>query len=80
MEVVAMNKSTFAVKIDETVIQNFKTFCDNHGIKYSFFVEEAIREKLKEEELKEDLLDLKSLRNEEKDAVPFEDYLRERNV
>lgn len=75
-----MNKSTFAIKIDENVIQNFKAFCDNHGIKYSFFVEEAIREKLKEEELKEDLLDLKSLRSEEKDAIPFEDYLRERNV
>ena len=75
-----MSKSTFAIKINEDIIQSFKSFCDKRGIKYSFFVEDAIREKLKEEELKEDLLDLKSLKNEEKDAVSFEDYLRHRNV
>jgi len=80
MEVKTMSKTTFAIKIDEKVIQNFKTFCDNHGIKYSFFVEEAIRRKLKEEEIKEDLLDLKSLCNEENEAVPFEEYLRARGV
>ncbi|MBL7132195.1 MAG: hypothetical protein ISS45_12485 [Candidatus Omnitrophica bacterium] len=75
-----MNKATFAIKINERVISNFKTFCDSHGIKYSFFVEEAIRRKLEEEELKEDLLDLKTLREEEKEAIPFEEYLRQRGV
>lgn len=75
-----MDKTTFAIKINEKVIQDFKTFCKSHGIKYSFFVEEAIKEKLEEEELKEDLLDLKTLRKEERFAIPFEKYLKERSV
>ncbi|MFQ6052437.1 MAG: hypothetical protein ACE5K4_12205 [Candidatus Hydrothermarchaeota archaeon] len=75
-----MSKTTFAIKISEEVIKSFKTFCKEHGIKYSFFVEEAIKEKLEEEELKEDLLDLKTLRKEEKLAIPFEKYLRSRGA
>lgn len=75
-----MQKAVFAIKIDEGIIKTFKTFCRNHGIKYSFFVEEAIKEKLEEEELKEDLLDFKTLRGEEKSAVPLEEYLRNRRV
>ena len=75
-----MGKATFAIKIDEEIVKNFKTFCKEHGIKYSFFVEEAIKEKLQEEELKDDLLDLKTLRKKEKIAIPFEEYLRSRGV
>jgi metal-responsive CopG/Arc/MetJ family transcriptional regulator len=75
-----MDKTTIAIKISEEVLEDFKTFCKEHGIKYSFFIEEAIKEKLKEEELKEDLLDLKTLRKEEKLAIPFEEYLRIRGV
>ena len=75
-----MGKTTFAIKISEEVVRNFKTFCKEHGIKYSFFVEEAIKEKLEEEELKEDLLDLKTLGKEEKLAIPFEQYLRSRGA
>ncbi len=75
-----MQKAVFAIKIDEGIIKTFKTFCKSHGIKYSFFVEEAIKEKLEEEELKEDLLDFKTLREEEKSAVPLEAYLRNRRV
>ncbi len=75
-----MGKAAFAIKINEKVIEDFKRFCDGHGIKYSFFVEDAIRKKLKEEELKEDLLDLKLLREEEKNAIPFEEYLKGRSV
>lgn len=75
-----MEKTTFAIKISEDVIKDFKTFCKEHGIKYSFFIEEAIREKLEEEEVKEDLLDLKTLHKEEKLAIPFEEYLRRRGV
>ncbi len=75
-----MGKTTFAIKISEEVVKNFKTFCKEHGIKYSFFVEEAIKEKLEEEELKEDLLDLKTLGKEEKLAIPFEKYLRSRGA
>ena len=75
-----MEKTTFAIKISEKVIKSFKAFCKEHGIKYSFFVEEAIKEKLKEEELKDDLLDLKAHRQDERMAVPFEEYLRKRGV
>ena len=75
-----MGKTTFAIKISEEVVKNFKTFCQEHGIKYSFFVEEAIKGKLEEEELKEDLLDLKTLGKEEKLAIPFEKYLRSRGA
>ena len=51
-----MGKTAFAIKINEEVVGDFKRFCDSHGIKYSFFVEDAIRIKLEEEELKEDIL------------------------
>jgi len=73
-----MGKTTFAVKIGEEVLKNFKAFCKEHGIKYSFFIEEAIKEKLEEEELKEDILDFKTLHKEEGSAIPFEKYLRGR--
>ncbi len=76
----AMDKTIFTIKINEEVVKRFKTFCKEHGIKYSFFVEEAIKERLQEEELKEDLLDLKTLRKEERLAIPFEEYLRTRRV
>ena len=75
-----MEKTTFAIKISRGVVKDFKTFCKEHGIKYSFFVEEAIRGKLEEEEIKDDILDLKTLHKEEKQAVPFEEYLRKRGV
>ena len=75
-----MDKATFAIKISETILDKFKAFCNSHGIKYSFFVEEAIKRKLEEEEMKEDLLDLKMFRKDEKHAVPFKQYLRERGV
>lgn len=74
-----MQKTTFAVKIDEDILNDFKLFCNAHGIKYSFFVEKAIKEKLEKEELKEDVLDLKTLRKEEGQAIPFEEYLKGRD-
>lgn len=55
-----MGKTAFAIKINEEVVEDFKRFCDSHGIKYSFFVEDAIRIKLEEEELKEDILQSKA--------------------
>lgn len=75
-----MEKDTISIKIDGSIIKRFRTFCKERGVKYGFFVEEAIREKLREEEIKEDILDLKSLKAEEKSAVPFEDYLKRRHV
>jgi len=75
-----MEKTTLAVKINKDVIETFKKFCNEHGVKYSFFIEEAIKEKLEEEELREDILDLKTLNKEEKMAIPLEEYLRRRGV
>ena len=75
-----MEKTTFAIKISRGVVKDFKTFCKEHGIKYSFFIEEAIKGKLEEEEIKDDILDLKTLHKEERQAVPFEEYLRKRGV
>lgn len=75
-----MEKITFAMKINKDILENFKTFCKERGVKYSFFIEEAIKEKLKEEELREDIIDLKTLKKEEKSSVSFEEYLRRRGV
>lgn len=75
-----MHKITFAIKLDVNILNRLKKFCTAHGTKYSFFVAKAIEEKLAEEELKEDLLDFKRLRQEEGKAVPFEEYLRKRGV
>lgn len=80
VEVFPMAKSALAIKIETDLLKKFKAFCTAHGIKFSFFVEEAIKSKLEEEELKEDLLDFKTLRNEENQAIPLETYLRERRV
>jgi predicted transcriptional regulator len=75
-----MAKTILSVKLDSEVIKRVKTFCAEHGIKYGFFVEKALEEKLAEEELKEDLLDLKTLKDQEKLAIPLEDYLKIRRV
>ena len=75
-----MSKVTFAVKLDENILSKLKKFCAEHGTKYSFFVERAVQEKLVEEEKKEDLLDFKTLHNEESHAMSFEEYLKERDV
>lgn len=75
-----MAKTVLSVKLDSETIKKVKSFCGERGIKYGFFVEKALEEKLQEEELKEDLFDLKALRSQEKLAVPFEDYLKIRRV
>ena len=75
-----MSKITFAIKIDGSVAKTFKSFCNDHGIKYSFFIEDAIKRKLAEEELKEDILDLKTLRGQERDSVSLDQYLKDRDV
>ena len=75
-----MSKTTLAVKVNYKVISQVKKFCRERGIKYGFFVEKALEERLEREELKEDLLDLKTLRNKEKEAILLEDYLKKRRV
>jgi hypothetical protein len=75
-----MQKTTLAVKVSYNVVNRVKKFCRERGIKYGFFVEKALEERLDREELKEDLLDLKTLRGQEKEAVSFEEYLAKRRV
>ncbi len=75
-----MQKTTLAVKVNYSILNRVKKFCRERGIKYGFFVEKALEERLEREELKEDLLDLKTLRGQEKEAVSFEEYLEKRLV
>ncbi len=75
-----MQKTTLAVKVNYSILNRVKKFCRERGIKYGFFVEKALEERLEREELKEDLLDLKTLRGQEKEAVPLEEYLEKRRV
>jgi hypothetical protein len=75
-----MQKTTLAVKVNYSILNRVKKFCRERGIKYGFFVEKALEERLEREELKEDLLDLKTLCGQEKEAVPLEEYLEKRLV
>ncbi len=73
-------KAILAVKVDYSVAEQVKQFCRERGVKYGFFVEKAVLELLAREELKEDLVDLKQLRELERQAVPIDDYLKKRRV
>ena len=75
-----MKKTTLAVKINHKTAEKVKKFCRERGIKYGFFVEKALEERLEREELREDMLDLKALREQEKYAIPMEEYLKKRSV
>ncbi len=75
-----MQRKTLAVKASSNILSRVKKFCKKRGIKYSFFVEKALEERLEREELKKGLLDLKTLRGQEKEAVPLEEYLEKRLV
>ena len=75
-----MSKTTLAVKINYKIAEKVKKFCRERGIKYGFFVEKALEERLEREELKEDLIDLKTMKGQEKEAIPFEEYLEKRRV
>jgi hypothetical protein len=73
-------KTILAVKVNYAVAERVKHFCRERGLKYGFFVEKAILEQLAREELKEDLVDLKSLRELEQQAVSLDEYLKKRRV
>ncbi len=73
-------KTTLAVKVNNNVVERVRHFCRERGLKYGFFVEKAILEQLAREELKEDLVDLKNLRELEHQAVSLDDYLKKRRV
>jgi len=73
-------KTTLAVKVNYAVAERVKHFCRERGLKYGFFVEKAILEQLSREELKEDLVDLKNLRDLEHKAISLDKYLNKRRV
>ena len=73
-------KTTLAVKVNYAVAEKVKLFCRERGLKYGFFVEKAVLEQLAREELKEDLVDLKNLRELEPRAIALEEYLNKRRV
>jgi hypothetical protein len=73
-------KTVLAVKVDYAVAERVKHFCRERGLKYGFFVEKAVLEKLAHEELKEDLVDLKNLRELENRAVVLDEYVQKRRV
>jgi hypothetical protein len=73
-------KTILAVKVNYAVAERVKHFCRERGLKYGFFVEKAILEQIAREELKEDLVDLKSLRELDHKAISLSAYLKKRRV
>jgi len=73
-------KAVLAVKVNYAVAERVKLYCRERGLKYGFFVEKAILEQLDREELKEDLVDLKNLRDLEQQAVSLDEYLKKRHA
>ena len=71
-------KIVLSIKIEKSLIQQIKEFCQLHGLKQGFFVEKALKGQLEKEEMIEDIVELKELRSQEKGAIPFEDYLKKR--
>ena len=71
-------KTTLAVKIDYSVAEKVKAFCRERGVKYGFFIEKAIVAQMEREELKEDLVDMNTLRELETRAVPLDEYAKKR--
>lgn len=75
-----MDKISYAVKIEPTLAEKVRAFCLEHGIKQGFFVEKALKEQLEREELLEDLLEFKTLKPQEKEAISFEEYLKKQKT
>lgn len=73
-----MEKISYAVKIEPSLAEKVRQFCSDHGVKQGFFVEKALREQLAKEEALEDIADFKTLKSQEKDAISFEEFLRQR--
>ena len=70
--------TSYAVKMSAAVKELVKRYCDQKGLKQGRFVEMALLEKIEREEDIEDAFEFERLRDEEKKAVSFEQYLKER--
>jgi len=73
-----MPKSAYAFKLDKDLLEEVKAFCEDKGYKQSAFVEKALKEKMDQDELKDDIFDLISLRSQEKMARPLKEYHKSR--
>ncbi len=73
-------KGVMSIKIEKSLIQKIKDFCNDHGLKQGFFVEKALRSQLEREELTEDIIELKALRSQERLAEDFSEYLKKRKA
>jgi hypothetical protein len=73
-------QTIIAFKIDEIVAEKVKAFCRLRGIKYGFFIEKAIVAQMEREELKENLVDMKTLRELETLAVPLDAYAKKHRI
>jgi len=73
-------QTIIAFKIDEIVAERVKVFCRQRGIKYGFFIEKAIVAQMDRESLKENLVDIKALRELETRAVPLDEYAKKRHI
>ena len=68
-------KKFHAIKIETSLAERIREFCRKHQLKQNSFVRKALEEQLVREEALEDIGDLKTLRNEEKNAISLEEYL-----
>ena len=73
-------KTTYAMKIEAKLRDQVRTFCETHGLKQGFFVEQALRTHLEREEWLDDLKDFKRLKAEEPLAVELSTYLARRRT
>ena len=73
-------KSVMSIKIEKSLIRTIKDFCQAHGLKQGFFVEKALREQLAREEMAEDIVELKQLRYQEKEAIGLAEYLKKKKA
>ena len=73
-------KNVFSIKIEKSIIEKIRDFCQAHGMKQGFFVEKALREQLEREEMAEDIIELKQLRYQEKSTSAFDEYLKKRKA
>lgn len=74
-----MKKGSYAVKLDDHLMSELKSFCEEKGYKQTSFVAKALKEQMEREEMKDDIYDLVTLRPLEKVARPFREYDRRRS-